>query len=123
MPTPCNAPPGWFCSPLNNRPTICPENWYCPGGEVDARKCPDGRWSAVQSVYPEDCLDHMNAGMAILFVLFISVIVLFVCMWYARWDSKAMKDGGFPDAEPYATYGAVNGLCPGVIFYTTVPRV
>lgn len=86
---------------------------------MDARKCPDGRWSAVQSVYPEDCLDHMN-GMAVLAVLFISVVVLFVCMWYARWDSKAMKDDAFPDAYP--SYGAINGLRPGVVFYTTVPN-
>ena len=98
MPTPCNASPGWFCSPLSNRPTICPENWYCPGGAIDARKCPDGRWSAVNSIYPDQCLDHMTVDMAVLVVLFCSMLVVFVCIWYASWDSKAKKCNNYPEA-------------------------
>ena len=100
MPTPCNAPPGWFCSPLYHRPTICPENWYCPGGETAARKCPDGRWSAVNSVYAEDCLDHMDVDMTVLFVLFCALLVVFVCIWYSAWDAKSRKKSAYPDGAP-----------------------
>lgn len=99
--TPCNAPPGWFCSPLYNRPTICPENWYCLGGDAPARKCMEGSWSAVASIYPEDCVDHMNVQYAVFFMLFFIFLAVGICIWYASWDWRAMKDGTYPAYTVY----------------------
>jgi hypothetical protein len=85
----CTALPGWFCPPLNNlynHPTICPEDWYCPGGLSAARRCTDNRWSAVGSIYPEDCLEHINVGLAVVFVLFFLALIVGVCIWFASWD-------------------------------------
>jgi hypothetical protein len=51
-----------------------------------ARRCPDNRWSAVGSVHAEDCLEHMNIGLAVIFVLFFMFLVLSVCIWFASWE-------------------------------------
>ena len=82
----CTASPGQFCSPLYNRPIICPEDWYCPGGVVMAQRCPDSRWSAVGSIYSEDCHEHMNVGLAVVFVLFFMLPILSACIWCASWE-------------------------------------
>jgi hypothetical protein len=103
MTTACKAPPGFFCSPLSNRLTICPEHWYCLGGAEPARKCLDGRWSAVQSMYPEDCVDHMGLNMAVLAVLFSSLLFVGICIWYRSWDYKSIKDGHPILVVPYMT--------------------
>lgn len=107
--TPCDAPPGYFCSPLYNRPVICPENWYCAGGDAVSRKCLDGRWSAVGSIYPEDCTDHVSFNMAVLLMLFFMLLIVFTCIWYASWDSVAMNTGSYPFHEvvyaPATQYG------------------
>jgi hypothetical protein len=84
----CIALPGWFCPPLYNHATICPEDWYCPGGLNPAKRCPDNRWSAIGSTYPDDCLEHMNVGLAIVFVLFFMILVLGVCIWCASWVER-----------------------------------
>jgi hypothetical protein len=98
--TPCTAAPGFYCSLPYNRPTICHENWYCAGGDAHAMPCLDGRWSAVGSVYPEQCADHMNVGYAVFFVLFFMLLTVFVCIWYSRWDwnfsLEAHQGGGLP---------------------------
>lgn len=94
----CTAAPGWFCPPLYNHPTLCPEDWYCPGGLVMARRCPDSRWSAVGSIYPEDCLEHMNVGVAAVLVLFFMLLVLGVCIWFASWEWSE-RDKSYPYAE------------------------
>jgi hypothetical protein len=52
----------------------------------------DGRWSAVQSTYPEDCVDHMNVNMAVLAVLFSCLIFVGICIWYRSWDYKSTKE-------------------------------
>ena len=117
--TPCNAPPGFFCSPLYNRPTICPENWYCAGGGEPARKCMDGSWSAVMSAYPEDCVDHWTVNLAVLFVLFVTLVVVSICFWYSYWDTKAVREGSFPSAAAaYGTYAA-----PRVVVFNRYPGV
>ena len=95
---PCTATPGWFCTPLYNHPTICPEDWYCPGGPTMARRCPDSRWSAVGSIYPEDCLEHMNVGLIVVFVLCFMLLVLGVCVWLAAYE-WADRDKSYPYAE------------------------
>ena len=94
----CTASPGWFCSPLYNQPTICPENWYCPGGLNKAMRCPDNRWSAVGSVYPENCLEH-NVEIAVIFVLFFMLLSLSVCIWLASWEwvERDRKPPLFPE--------------------------
>ncbi len=86
----CTAFPGYFCPPLMDRPAICPENYYCPGGLLMAKKCLDDRWSAVGSMYPEDCQEHMNVGLAVVFVLFFMFLVLGVCIWLmsSGWSDK-----------------------------------
>ena len=74
-----------------------------------SRKCADGKWSAVGSIYPEDCTDHMNFGMAVLFMLFFMLLIIFVCIWYSSWDSVAMKEGLYPYQDvvyaPATQYG------------------
>ena len=94
----CTAAPGWFCPPLYNHPTLCPEDWYCPGGLAMARRCPDRRWSAVGSIYPEDCMEHMNVGLAVVFVLFFMLLVLGVCAWFVSVD-WAERDQKYPYAQ------------------------
>lgn len=94
----CTASPGWFCPPLYTHPTLCPEDWYCPGGLAMARRCPDSRWSAVGSIYPEDCLEHMNVGLAVVFVLFFIFLVLGVCRWFVSYD-WAERDQKYPYAQ------------------------
>ena len=82
----CTASPGWYCPPLSARPLICPENWYCPGGLARAMRCPDNRWSAVNSVYVEDCVEQMNVGVAVVVVLFFMLLALSACIWFAAYD-------------------------------------
>ena len=120
--TPCAAAPGYFCSPLYNRQVVCPENWYCAGGDEPARKCLEGRWSAVASAYPEDCVGHWTVQFAVLFVLFFSLIFVFVCIWYARGDMYAMREGSFPDYGPNheaMPHGTRHG--PNVVLFVTPP--
>ena len=107
----CTASPGWYCPPLklglNARPIICPENWYCPGGLIMAKQCPDGRWSAVNSIYVEDCVEHMNLGVAGLIVIFFMLMVLGTCIWAASydWEDRDIKYQYAEMQPPY--YGSV----------------
>ena len=78
----CSAPERWYCSPLNQL-VICPQNWYCPGGSSSAIHCPDGKWSAVGSAYPDDCVNDMNAQLAVVISFILVLLALFVCIWYA----------------------------------------
>ena len=96
----CTALPGWFCPPLYSHPTICPEDWYCPGGLFNAKRCADDRWSAVGSIYPEDCLEHMNVGLAVVFVLFFLVLTVGVCIWFASWDWSERDRHTYETCEP-----------------------
>lgn len=83
-PTFCDAPPGYFCSPLNDL-THCPTNWYCPGGVLPAQRCPDGKWSNAGSMYLEDCADDMSVQSAVLVSLIIITVAL-CCCYLAYWD-------------------------------------
>ena len=51
-----------------------------------AQRCPDSRWSAVGSIYSEDCHEHMNVGLAVVFVLFFMLPILSACIWCASWE-------------------------------------
>ena len=51
-----------------------------------ARKCPDGRWSAIQSIFPDDCVEHMNVNAAVAVVLFFMTILLAFCIWASYWE-------------------------------------
>ena len=51
-----------------------------------ARKCPDGRWSAIQSIYPEHCVEHMNVNAAVAVVLFFMLLFLGFCVWASYWE-------------------------------------
>ena len=95
----CIADPGNFCSPLYNRPILCPENWYCPGGLAMARRCPDNRWSAVGSVYPEHCKEYMYVEFTIVLVLAFMALILGVCIWAAswEWDDRTRKQYAYAD--------------------------
>ena len=105
----CAAPPGWYCPPLSTRPTICPENWYCLGGAEMARRCPDGRWSAIQSMYPEDCTSHMTVNLAAVILLLFALISLGLCIWLASWEweerDRKFRQEGCP--QQYTHYGSV----------------
>jgi hypothetical protein len=102
----CNALPGWYCPPLSPHPTVCPENWYCPGGVVMAEKCPDGRWSAVNSAFLEDCVEHYNVEVTVVVLLFFLLIVLITCIWLAAWDweDRTRKDVQYTNLPPYRNY-------------------
>ena len=51
-----------------------------------AKRCPDSRWSAVGSMYPEDCREHMNVGVAVISVLFFMIFILSACIWCSYWE-------------------------------------
>ena len=51
-----------------------------------ARKCPDGRWSAIQSIYPENCVEHMNVSASVSVVLFFMLLFLGFCIWASYWE-------------------------------------
>ena len=76
----CSASPGWYCSPLHQL-VICPQDWYCPGGASYATRCPDGKWSAVGSAYPENCVDNMNAQLGVILLFIALIIAILWCMW------------------------------------------
>lgn len=86
MSTPCSAPPGSYCSPLDRSIYLCQENWYCPGGSYPARACPDGQWSAVGSPYLENCQDHSATLFAVTLLLLIVFGALSICCWFASYD-------------------------------------
>jgi hypothetical protein len=91
-----------------------------------AKRCPDGRWSAVGSVYPEECLEHMNLGAAVAVVLFFMFLVLCSCIWCVAWDwterekpyycvepllycnDQSRRSGGYRDS----VYAATRVACP-----------
>lgn len=90
-----------------------------------AKKCPDGRWSAVNSIYPEDCIEHMNVGMAVVVLLFFMLIVLLTCIWFAAWDweDRARKDVEYAQLPRYPNYGSTvrDGKRYDVYHVHTVP--
>ena len=102
---PCTADPGYYCPPLNPYPLICPENWYCPGGQATARRCPDNRWSAVASVYPEDCKEYQNVVAMVAIVLLFMLIILGFCIWFSSWAAWKRKYE-YAELEPF--YGTHN---------------
>jgi hypothetical protein len=75
---PCAASPGWYCTPLYNRQTVCPANWYCLGGEEPARRCAEGTWSAVGSKYPEECVAHFSTDMCVFILVFVAIVCLII---------------------------------------------
>ncbi len=103
----CTALPGYYCQPLYNTPTICPENWYCPGGTAMARKCPDNRWSAVASIYPEDCREHMTLNTLVALVLLFMLLSLGICIWLAAWEWDDRDRRAYKYAEYGPPYGEV----------------
>ena len=50
------------------------------------------------SIYPEDCLEHMNVGLIVVFVLCFMLLVLGVCVWLAAYE-WADRDKSYPYAE------------------------
>lgn len=86
MSTPCPAPPGSFCSPLDRAVFLCPESYYCPGGAFPARACPPGTWSAVGSAFLDDCQDHAYLTMAIALALLLAFFAVAICCFYAPYD-------------------------------------
>jgi hypothetical protein len=106
----CVASPGWYCPPLSSHPIVCPENWYCPGGTVMARRCPDGRWSAINSIYPEDCVAHMTVNVTVLLLLFSTAVILGICIWGASWEWEE-RDKRRWSAQQATFYGSttING--------------
>ena len=83
MATQCTASPGWYCSPLDGSVTICQESWYCPGGNLPPRSCPDGTWSAIQSSQLSDCQDHMNVSLAIAITVLLVSLAIVLCCWFS----------------------------------------
>lgn len=75
---PCAASPGWYCTPLYNRQTVCPANWYCLGGEEPARRCVEGTWSAVGSKYPEECVAHFSTDLCVFILVFVAIVCLLI---------------------------------------------
>ena len=75
-----------------------------------ARRCPDGRWSAVQSSFPEDCVAHMNVSAAIVLLLFFMVAVLGICIWFkaADWDDRD-KEYCYTEVAPFYGSTTKNG--------------
>jgi hypothetical protein len=77
----CTAPPGSYCAP-DGAIFLCHESWYCPGGIYPARACPSGTWSAVGSVYVDNCQENMSAAIAIAVFLLLIAIACSLCCWY-----------------------------------------
>ena len=75
----CAAPPGWFCSPLDNSHVICPVNWYCQGGHSGATACPDGTWSTVGSPYIDSCKENSNLALVSTVVFIVVLVGIFLC--------------------------------------------
>ena len=70
-----------------------------------ARRCPDNRWSAVGSVYPEDCLEHMNVGLAVVFVLLFLLLVVGVCIWFSSWEwFERNKPYPYAEVDPFYNF-------------------
>ena len=84
----------------------------------------DGSWSAVASMYPEDCVDHFTVRLAVFFMLFFIVVSVGICVWYARWDWQAIKDGSFPSNPGYPSaerYQTTRGTPYGTRSYIVLP--
>ena len=80
-----------------------------------AKKCPDGRWSAVNSAFLEDCVEHFNVEVAVVVLLFFMLIVLITCVWLAAWDweDRARKDVPYTNLPPYRNYGSAYSAVHG----------
>lgn len=81
-----------------------------------ARRCPDGRWSAISSVYPEDCIEHMTVNMAVILVLLAILIILFVCSWAMSWE-WASREANNKDRQYISKYGSTNVNGPPFVVY------
>ena len=71
-----------------------------------AKRCPDGRWSAVSSAFLEDCVEHFNVQVTVVVLLFFMMIVLFTCIWLAAWDweDRTRKDIKYTNLPPQRNY-------------------
>ena len=76
----CFAPSGWFCSPLSAA-IQCPANYYCSGGLMPPRQCPDGKRAPEGSIYLSDCADSGNVFFGVVLVVLISFFLLWVCIY------------------------------------------
>lgn len=73
-----------------------------------ARKCPDGRWSAINSIYPEDCLAHMTVNYTVILLLLFVFFALLICVWAVSWEWFDRKEKFKVQVRPYASrYGSV----------------
>ena len=105
---PCNANPGWYCSPQNQL-IMCPEDWYCPGGASMAIRCPLGTWSAISSAYPEHCLDHNNVYLTILLLLIFAFAAVLYCAYVSSWETLPPARREEQNKIPYQDYSRYAG--------------
>ena len=96
----CVAPQGWFCSPVGTV-VQCPGDWYCSGGILPPRQCPDGKRAAEGSVYLTDCSDSGNVVFSVILVLMIvSFFLVFCCYCLLDWfQFQGIKVVHFPSAR------------------------
>lgn len=87
-----------------------------------AKKCPDGRWSAVNSVYPEDCVEHYNVEVTVVILLFSMLITLVTCVWLSAWDweDRTRREADYTNLPKYHNYGSAYSDVHGPEFGTTV---
>ena len=76
----CLAPAGWFCSPLAAY-IHCPTNYYCSGGMMPPRQCPDGKRAPEGSIYLADCADSDNVFFGVVLVVLLAIFLLWVCIY------------------------------------------
>ena len=104
-PPTCFAAPGWYCTAASHQ-LFCPQDFYCPGGYRMPIKCPSGKWSAVGSMYIEDCSDHMNVELAVIIVLILMLFALGLCCWWSQFPYRgSIDDNPFDDRRRYYRYG------------------
>ena len=90
-PAPCFAAPGCYCT-ASSVQLFCPQDWYCPGGLIQPRHCPSGKWSAAGSMYIEDCSDHMNVELSVIIALIIMLFALGLCCWWSQYMYRGSVD-------------------------------
>lgn len=88
-----------------------------------ARRCPDDRWSAIGSIYPEHCKEHMYVEFTVVFVLTFMLLILGVCIWAASWEWEDRTRKWYPYVDPLypemyvdvsKLHGARQGECHSV---------
>ena len=121
MSTTCFAAPGWYCT-ASNQQLFCPQDWYCPGGTRMPVHCPAGKWSAIGSMYVEDCSDHMNVELAVIVVLILMLFALGLCCWWSQYMYRGSVDDNPFDDRYNRYYRANYGACSQAGTYGSYPQ-